>query len=420
MNLSPEHTAIFNARAAWFKTARKEQVPDFSDPAKSIWLYLAGRGAGKTRSTGEDSWFYCAANPGVRWAVITPTYADLTRITFEGESGFKYTIPPSILVGGKFETAYNKTAQKLTFKNGSIIQGYSSESPDRLRGPQHHGATCEELAAWVNLQETWDMLRMGLRLGKRPLTLIATTPRPLPLIKELVSREDVIAVRGSTFDNKANLAPSFLKELEKRYAGTRLGRQELDAEILEDTPGALWSRNLIRYVEAEPELRQVIVAVDPPASTSGDECGIIVAGLDDHDNVYVLEDLSGGGMSPEQWAIRVIKAYRRWDADRVVAEVNQGGDMVEAVIRQVDPNVSYQSVRAKRGKFKRAEPAAALYEQGRVFHLCRSKNLEDQMCNFTANGEAVGYDSPDRVDALVWSIHYLVIRHQTSNLITPD
>lgn len=417
--MRPDHAAAFNARAKWFKTARYEQIPRF-DPITSIWLYLAGRGAGKTRSTGEESWWECVNNPGIRWAVITPTYADLTRITFEGESGFKYTIPPEVLLGDKFETAYNKTAQKLTFKNGSIIQGYSSESPDRLRGPQHHGATCEELAAWVNMQETWDMLRMGLRLGLHPKTLIATTPRPVPLLKQLVARDDVVVVRGSTWDNKANLAPSFLKELEKRYAGTRLGRQELEAEILEDTPGALWQRDMLQYAEVLPDLVEVVVAVDPPVTADGDECGIIVAGIDEYENGYVLEDISMGGLSPERWASRVIKAYKRWDADRVVAEINQGGDMVESVIRSVDSNVSYTSVRAKRGKFTRAEPVAALYEKKRIFHHCRSNKLEDQMCNFTVDGTSVGYDSPDRVDALVWAFSHLIIKNQTSHLITPD
>ena len=286
-----------------------------------------------------------------------------------------------------------------------------------MRGPQHDAAVCDELGSWSRA-ETWDMLQFGLRLGRNPRCLVATTPRPTKLIRELLAREgrDVVVTRGSTYENRANLAPGFFDQVIRKYEGTRLGRQELLAEVLEDTPGALWNRDALDQSRREhaPALLRIVVAIDP-AATSGedaDETGIIVAGKDAGGHGHVLADLSGR-YSPADWAKAAISAYRTHRADRIVAEVNNGGEMVEATLRMVDPNVPFTAVRASRGKVTRAEPVAALYEQGRVHHVGAFPDLEDQMCGFTTDfdRQRAGY-SPDRVDALVWALtdHYRIVR----------
>jgi phage terminase large subunit-like protein len=392
----------------WQLTARPNQL---APPGLwTIWLLLAGRGFGKTRAGAEFVRGEVEAGRARRVALVTATAADGRDVVVEGESGL-------LAISSPWQRpTYEPSKRRLTWPNGAIATLYSAEEADRLRGPQHDLAWADELAAWAD-PAAWDMLMFGLRLGKRPRAVATTTPRNIKIIRDLVAREsqDVVISRGTTRENAANLAPSFLAEIVRRYEGTRLGRQELDAELLEDVVGALWQREWIeqtRVAEA-PELIRVVVAIDP-AVTSGedaDETGIIVAGMDAESHAYVLADMSGKH-APHEWAAKAIGAYHRYKADCVVAEVNQGGEMVEAVLRQVDPNVSFRSVHASRGKVTRAEPAAALYEQGRVHHVGSFALLEDQMCAFTNDFDRkrAGY-SPDRVDALVWSLTQMIIEN---------
>jgi predicted phage terminase large subunit-like protein len=291
-----------------------------------------------------------------------------------------------------------------------MVSLFSSEEPERLRGPQHGAAWVDELCAWNNLQDTWDMLQFGLRLGQRPRIAVTTTPKPSKLLKELISREgeDVAITRGSTYDNRANLAPSFFSQIVSRFEGTRLGRQELNAELLNDTPGALWQLDWIERdrVKAAPELVRIVVAIDPAVSNNenSDETGIIVAGVDRIGHIYVLEDLSGK-YAPHEWARKAIDAFERHKADRIIAEVNNGGLMVETTLRAVTSYVPFRAVHASRGKVTRAEPVSALYEQQKVHHVGGFDKLEDQMLSFTSDFDRsrAGY-SPDRVDALVWAL----------------
>ena len=281
---------------------------------------------------------------------------------------------------------------------------YSADEPDLLRGPQHDAAVCDELASWQYQGEAWSNLEFGLRLGKNPQTIITTTPRPTKLIQTLLGLPTTIVTRGSTYDNSDNLPTSVLSKLRARYEGTRLGRQELHGEVLDDVPGALWAREQIdkSRVKEAADMRRVVVAIDP-AVTSGedsDETGIVVAGRGSDGHYYVLADRSCR-MSPYGWATRAVVAFDDLRADRVVAETNNGGDMVELTIRTVRKNIPYAAVHASRGKRVRAEPIAALYEQGKVHHVGALPELEDQMCTFLPEG---GEGSPDRVDALVWAL----------------
>lgn len=337
----------------------------------------------------------------------------------EGESGILACSKPWFRP--KWEPSYGD-AGRLIWPNGSVAIGYSAEQPQSLRGPQQHWGWCDELAAWRRMQDAWDMYRFGLRLGKRPRTCITTTPTPAKLIKELVADKRkgadgaplVRIVRGSTYANAANLAEEFLSDLRAKYESTRLGRQELYGEILVDKPGALWTLKRIEDSRAteQPGLKRIVVAIDPPAkSTEGsDECGIIAAGVDAIGHGYVLVDASERGLSPKQWAEKAIALYHNLGADRIVAEVNQGGEMVENTLRQVDANIAYRGVHATKGKYVRAEPVSALYEQGKVHHVGVFKALEDQLCDFTADFDRTkaGY-SPDRLDGLVWAITDLML-----------
>jgi phage terminase large subunit-like protein len=392
---------------SWEFWARPNQLPP--PGGWRVWLLLAGRGFGKTRCGAE--WVRAQVETGGarRVALVAPTAADLRDVMIEGESGLLAIAPP------RFRPLYEPSKRRLTWPNGAVATAFSADEPERLRGPQHDAAWCDELAAW-RYPEAWDMLMLGLRLGSEPRAVVTTTPKPVRLIRELLAREaagEVAVTRGSTYENRANLAPAFLAQIVRRYEGTRLGRQELEAELLEDVPGALWSRARLEQpglrVAAVPELRRIVVAIDP-AATSGaeaDETGIIVAGLGADGHGYILEDLSGR-FAPLDWARQAIAGYRRHEADRIVAEVNNGGEMVAATLRMVDPAVPVTAVRASRGKAVRAEPIAALYEQGRVHHLGAFPALEDQMCAF-AQDPARGGQSPDRVDALVWALSELMV-----------
>jgi|TARA_R100000149_G_scaffold382_2_gene132 predicted phage terminase large subunit-like protein len=342
-------------------------------------------------------------NPGVLCAVVVPTFGDIRRVAFGGPSGLLNVIPRDCLASGRGQ-GYNASSAEIKLFNGSKIMGFSAEEPERLRGPQFHRAWCDELAAW-KYPEAFDQLMFGLRLGQNPQCVVTTTPKPTPLIKSLALRDDCQIHRGSTFENQDNLAPQALRALQERYGGTRLGRQELYAEILEDTEGALWTLKSIEAnrVKESPELRRVIVAVDPAvtSSASSDDTGIVVAGQGVDNKYYVLEDATFKG-SPDAWGRKAIDLYYEYQADRIVAEVNNGGDLVERLLRTIDNNVPYTPVQASRGKLIRAEPIAALYEQNRVHHVGDFPQLEDQMCSFTGGGK-----SPDRMDALVWALSEL-------------
>ncbi len=344
-----------------------------------------------------------------RIALVGLTAADARDVMVEGESGILAVHPE------RERPLYEPSKRRLTWPNGSIATCYNASEPDQLRGPQHHYAWVDELAKFPAAQELWDQLAFGLRLGQHPQTVITTTPRPIPIIKRLMADKSTETTRGATRDNVTNLAPGAVAALMERYEGTRLGRQELDGEIVDDVPGALWTRDMLdrTRVKELPEMARVIVAIDPSGTSGddeGDAVGIIVAGRGVDGQGYVLEDATCK-LSPEGWARRAITAYHRWKADRIVAERNFGGAMVEAVIRTADRSVPYKEVVASRGKAARAEPVSALYEQGRVHHVGGFAELEDEMVLMTAGG-FMGEGSPNRTDALVWALTEAMLAHQ--------
>ena len=403
LSLSPE--ALASLKYDWDFWSRPNQLPPEGD--WNTWVVMAGRGFGKTRMGSE--WIRSLAHkyPGCRIALVAETAADARDVMIKGDSGL-LSVDPTL-----DDDCWSPTNRCLTWPNGSRAFTYNGTTPDQLRGPQHHFAWVDELAKFEYMQEAWDQLQFGLRLGRHPQCLVTTTPRPLPLIKKLCNDPDVVVTKGATLDNQANLAKNTIKQLYDRYGGTRLGRQELEGEILEDIPGALWRREDIdsgRLNHAPDDLERVIVAVDPAASSEerSDENGIVVVGLardkDGYARGYVLEDASLRG-TPEEWSRRAVQMYRKWEADRIVAEKNNGGEMVETVIRTADRSVPVRLVHATRGKIVRAEPISALYEQGRVHHVGRFDELEDQMCLFSIdNVRNSSTGSPDRVDALVWGL----------------
>ena len=386
----------------WVIWARDNQLDPGLSNEKNIWLILAGRGWGKTR-TGAEYVRQLVQEGYKRIALIAPTPADARDVMIEGESGLLSVCPEWEM------PIYEPSKRRLTFPNGAIATVYSGYKPDQLRGPQHDAFWADELAAWQYLQETWDMLMFGLRLGN-PRGIITTTPRPLPLIKELIKSKNVIVTRGSTYENRENLADAFFNAIIGKYEGTRLGRQELNAEILDDNPNALWNRRNIEAnrVTKAPDLKRLVVGVDPNASNTenSDEIGIIVAGIDNDGIGYILEDLSMLG-SPNEWGTTAITGYYKYKADRIVAEINQGGNMVEFVLRSIDKNIAYKGVHASKGKYTRAEPISALYEQNKVKHVGTFPKLEDEMCEWEP-----GMDSPNRMDALVWALTELMLKEE--------
>lgn len=401
--LRTAESEAYNLRISWLETARDKQLqPKFIK--HYIWLILAGRGWGKTRTGAQDIALYALRNNNVNCAVVAPTHGDLRRVCFGGQSGLLSIIPKECFLDSVDMKGYSSSTSEIRLFNGSKITGYAAQEPDRLRGPQFHRAWCDEVAAW-RYPEAFDQLMFGLRLGDNPQCVITTTPKPTKLIKELVVRDDVHVTSGSTFENEDNLAESALTMLKDKYEGTTLGRQELYAEIIDNLDGALWTSDLIDEArmsdDTEKELTQIIVAIDPAvtANADSDETGIVVVGKDSNNEYYVLEDLSGRH-SADKWGRIAINAFYEWEADRIVAEVNNGGDLVERLIRNIDYNVSYRSVRATRGKILRAEPIAALYEQRRVHHIGIFPELESQMCSYTGETNS----SPDRLDALVWGL----------------
>ena len=410
--MQPDDQSIFSRLAEalddpWRRQARPEQLPPPGD--WTTWIYLAGRGAGKTRAGAEWVKSQAMASPTARIALIAPTSADARDVMVEGESGLLS------IARDDFRPTYEPSKRRLTWPNGAQATMFSAEEPDRLRGPQHSAIWADEGAAWKNAHDTWAMAMFGLRIGKNPRVMVSTTPKPVKLLKALIARgpPEVAVTRGSTYDNRENLAPAFFSQIVRQYEGTRLGRQELNAELLEDVEGALWSRDLIERTrspaDAKPPLKRIVVAIDPAVSVSetSDETGIVVCGVGTDDRGYVLEDCSGK-YSPTEWARVSIAAYRRHSADRIVAEANQGGAMVENTLRVVDRNIPLRLVHASKGKITRAEPVSALYEQGRVSHVGMFDQLEDQLCSFSPGST----DSPDRLDALVWAMTELMVAHR--------
>lgn len=393
----------------WRFWARPDQLVPEGD--WTTWLILAGRGWGKTKTGSETIRdLVCGSTPMGKGqykhiALVAETSGDARDVMVEGPAGILVCHPKD------FRPKFEPSKRRLTWPNGAVATLYNAVEPDQLRGPQHDLLWGDEVAKWRYMQETWDQAQMGLRLGEHPRQIITTTPRPLPLIRKLLNDPTTFVTRGRTWDNSDNLAAPFLKQIRERYEGTRLGRQELEGEVLDDIPGALWSRDSIdsnRKKEA-PELERIVVSVDP-AATSGedaDETGIVAVGIakdaDGYTRGYVLADRSLRG-TPEEWAKAAVALYHEFDADRIVAEKNQGGEMVEAILRTVDRNVPVTLVHATRGKYVRAEPISALYEQGRIHHVGRFDMLEDQMCLFTPDMDRKKDGSPDRVDALVWGI----------------
>lgn len=399
----------------WAVFARDDQLPPAvcagSEPWR-IWLLLGGRGAGKTRAGAE--WIRAqalgtaplATRPAARIALVGETMADARAVMVEGVSGLLGVHAPH--ERPKFEPS----RRQLTWPNGAIAQLFSAEDPEALRGPQFEVAWCDEVGKWTHAEATWDMLQFGLRLGEYPRQVVTTTPRATPLLKRLLADPGTVTTKARTADNHAHLSPAFLAAMRARYGDTLLGRQELDGELIEETDDALWRRALFdrHRVRHAPELERIAVAVDPPVTSgrTADECGIVVAARGTDGRGYVLADRSLQGRDPLGWARAAVAAYHEFEADCLVAEVNQGGDLVEDVIRQVDPDLPVIKVRATRGKWVRAEPVAALYSQGLVSHVGPQPALEDQMAAFGPRGLAGGR-SPDRLDAAVWALSELML-----------
>jgi phage terminase large subunit-like protein len=447
ISISPDTLAELSDEEAddllhcWELWARPSQLEPIVDPDKpwTTWLILAGRGFGKTRTGAETVTKWVREGTCKRIALVAEDSADARDVMVEGESG--------ILACSyrDFMPKYEPSKRRLTWPNGAVATLFSAEDYDSLRGPQFDGAWCDELCKWRYAREAWDNLQFGLRLGDHPRQIVTTTPRPIQLLKDIILRSDTVITKGNTRDNLANLAPAFVNAVVQKYEGTRLGRQELNAELLDDVPGALWNRKMIddariRPVDSMtpvrlPMFERIVVAVDPQKefnpgerkkgekkrgeviSVSHAETGIVVVGKTIEGHGYVLEDLSFNG-TPEEWGQAAVTAYDEWAADMLVYEANQGGEMVAAVLRSAAKNMKDQGLRtsdfvplkavhATRGKYVRAEPVAQLYEQGRMHHVGSFVELEDQMCEFTPDN-SMGY-SPDRLDALVWATTDLLI-----------
>ena len=404
--LSSQEQEVFLSH--WPFWARPEQLPPAGD--WSTWLIMAGRGFGKTRAGAEWVRHIAEGDGSARLALVGANYAETRTVMVEGESGLLSIAPP------KQRPAWEPSLKRLSWQNGAQAHLYSAAEPEGLRGPQYSHAWCDEIAKWMNnagqAEAAWANLKMGLRVGLRPQIVATTTPRPVALVRALVSGKDVVITRGRTQDNDLHLPEAFLTAMAADYGGTRLGRQELDGELIEELEGALWTRAMIEgcRVSMGKGLARIVIGVDPPASASGDACGIVAAGLGADGKAYVLADCSVEKASPESWARRVADAAERFGADRVVAEANQGGAMVRSVLHAAHIGLPVKLVHASRGKIARAEPVTALYESGRVHHVGAFPRLEDEMCGLLIGG---GYEgpgrSPDRADALVWALTELML-----------
>ncbi|MEM6648698.1 MAG: terminase family protein [Pseudomonadota bacterium] len=389
----------------WVFWARTDQLPPKTTDW-TTWLVLGGRGAGKTRTGAE--WIQAQVRQGVRrLALVGETYEDAREVMIAGPSGLCATGYP------EEKPSYEPSRHRLVWPNGAQAHVFSADDPEGLRGFQFEAAWADELCKWRQPEEAWSNLQLGLRLGDRPRQVVTTTPRPMALLKKLMGHKTTALTQASTYANRENLAEAFFTEIAETYAGTTLGRQELMGELVEDRAGALWSWEMIEAarVQTPPPLSRIVVALDPPV-TSGpeaDECGIIVAGTTGEGaekQAFILADGSSSGLSPAAWAARGVALLHQYKADRLVAEVNQGGDLVEQMIRLADPEAPFRAVRATRGKIVRAEPIAALYERGRIKHVGAFPTLEEQMTQFTGDP---GEGSPDRLDALVWALTDLML-----------
>jgi len=398
------------AEREWLLSGRPDQAPLFG--LQATWLVLGGRGAGKTRLGAE--WVNALARglppfAGHRHRVIAMVGETLTDVREVMVAG-----PAGVLASARGERPrHEKTRRRLVWPNGAVAQLFSAEDPDSLRGPQFEAAWLDELAKWRHAERCFDMLQFALRLGARPLQLITTTPRPLPLVRRLAGDEAVTVTRLRTEDNAENLAAGFVAALRRRYGGSALGRQELEGELIDEREGALWTRAMIEAAANLPAapLTRIVVAVDPPAAASrrSSACGLVAAGVDQRGRAVILEDATMTRARPADWAAAALALYERHQADGMVVEVNQGGDMATQTIRTLNPLAPIKAVRATRGKWLRAEPVAALYAQGRVRHAGRFAELEDEMCDFTADGLS-SRRSPDRLDALVWAVTDLLLK----------
>jgi phage terminase large subunit-like protein len=431
--------------AEWFWQAHGGQEEPLCDGAGGgwrVWLMVAGRGFGKTRAGAEWVWARARENPQARIALVGANMDDVVKVMIEGESGLRAAARPDESL------RWVASRWRVDFSSGATGFAYSAERPGKLRGPQHHHAWCDEIAKWSYGEEAWDNLMLGLRLGEAPRAMVTTTPKPIPLLKRIAGMERLALTRGRTAENR-HLAGDYLERVEGLYAGTRLGRQELEGELIEDVEGALWSRALIEASRTPPilpgtgrwqpagltegvqhlarsplhhashgppprpgeDFQRIVIGVDPPAGLDG-ACGIVVTGLRGGVG-FVLADESVAGLSPEGWAAAVARTARRWRADRVVAEANQGGKMVESVLRAVEPQLPLRLVHASEGKVKRAEPVAALFERGAAKFAGAFPQLEDELAGLTLGGGYQGPGaSPDRADAMVWALTELMLQRR--------
>jgi phage terminase large subunit-like protein len=385
----------------WWQAHGGQQEPEGE---WRFWAIVAGRGFGKTRAGAEWVWARARqGGAGTRIALVAATMDEVERVMVEGESGLLAT------ARGDEAPRWISSRGLFLFPSGAEAHAFTAEKPDKLRGPQHHYAWCDELAKWPHADETWNNLMLGLRLGIRPRTIVTTTPKPVPLLKRLLALPGCVETRGRTADNP-HLPVDFRDAVDAMFAGTRLGRQELEGELLEEHEDALWTRDLLEkargafFTPAQgTTLRRTILGLDPPASTGGDSCGIVVCGKDEEGVCWVLADLTARGLSPEAWARRVAEAAAQYGVSRIVAEKNQGGDMIASVLRAVDANLPVRLVAATKSKAARAEPIALRFETGRARLAGHFPELEDQLCALTWSGYH-GQGSPDRADAMVWAM----------------
>jgi phage terminase large subunit-like protein len=383
---------------SWMMQSRPLQRPPTEDGWRT-WLLLGGRGAGKTRAGAE--WLSAGAEKGARFALVGPSLHDVREVMIEGPSGLKAVAPPDNA------PRYEVSRRRLIWLKGGVAYAHSAEDPESLRGPAFDGAWCDEFCAWPHAGDTLALLRMAVRRGSDPRLVVTTTPKPAPALRRLMAEPGVVTHRMPTAENAANLSPAFLENLMSVYGGTSLAAQELEGLVVDDAEGALWrAAELARCRGARPpRLDRIVVAVDPPATQSGDACGIVVAGRLDR-TAFVLADRSAKGLSPIGWARKVAEAVADFDASYVVAEVNQGGDMVRTTLAAAECSAPIRTVRARVGKRARAEPVAALYEQGRVIHCGVFPALEEEMMGLGSDGLN---HSPDRADALVWALTDLLL-----------
>jgi phage terminase large subunit-like protein len=396
----------------WPFWAHEGQLPPGGD--WRIWLIMAGRGFGKTRAGAEWVRMVAEADGEARIALVGASLTEARSIMVEGESGILACCNPAQM------PVYEPSLRRLRFPSGAQAQLFSAAEPESLRGPQHSHAWCDEIAKWNNTNgramNCWDNLLMGLRLGAKPQITATTTPRAVPLLRRLLEQDksgDLVLTKGTTRDNAGNLPRRFIEAVENEFGDSLLGRQEIDGELIEEAEGALWTRALLEGCREERSFashRRIVIGVDPPISSSGDACGIVVAALGEDGIARVLADASIETPTPEEWARRVAETWRAWQADKIIAEANQGGAMVESVLRAAELALPVKLVHASRGKAARAEPVAALYEAGRVRHLGVFARLEDELCALVTGGTYQGPGrSPDRADALVWALHELML-----------